>query len=122
MKDKKIIAVDFDGTLFKDAYPAIGEPIPAVINYVKQMKAEGHKLILWTCRCDAYLIAALKACQVVGLTFDAVNANVASNIAQYGNDCRKVFADIYIDDKSADLSKILNANKPIEKKGANPVK
>ena len=36
-----------------------------------------------------------------GLEFDAVNENLPEMIEWYGNDCRKVFADVYIDDKAA---------------------
>lgn len=43
---RKIIAVDFDGTLFTDAYPEIGEPIWKVINYCKKEQAEGSIIIL----------------------------------------------------------------------------
>ena len=35
-----------------------------------------------------------------GLTFDAVNDNLPDMIAPYGNNCRKVFADGYIDDRN----------------------
>ena len=44
-----VFAIDFDGTLCTDAYPEIGEPKQASINFCNS-KAEGHKLILWTCR------------------------------------------------------------------------
>lgn len=37
---------------------------------------------------------------VQGLTFDAVNENLPDMIALYGNNCRKVFANGYIDDRN----------------------
>ena len=42
----KIYAVDFDGTLCKNIYPKIGDAKEEVINYVKDLKDNGNKLIL----------------------------------------------------------------------------
>lgn len=95
-----IYAVDFDGTLCNSNYPELGEPIDIVIEFCKQRKAEGHKLILWTCRSGRYLDEAVAWCKEQGLTFDAVNENLPEMIELFDNDCRKVFADYYIDDKN----------------------
>lgn len=46
---KKIIAIDFDGVLFTEAYPAVGMPIAPNINRAKNERANGAVLILWTC-------------------------------------------------------------------------
>lgn len=95
-----IYAVDFDGTLCVDRYPEIGEPRPGVIDFVKSEQTRGAKLILWTCRSGTDLDAAVKWCAAHGLTFDAVNENLPENIARHNNDCRKVYADRYIDDRN----------------------
>lgn len=96
-----VIAVDFDGTLFKDKYPLVGEPIYPVINYIKRAKEEGNKIILWTCRQGRDLAVALEACNQIGLTFDAVNCILNERIERHnGNNSRKVGADLYIDDKA----------------------
>jgi Restriction endonuclease len=97
-----IIAVDFDGTLFEDEFPEIGEPITSVIEVIKILKKFGHKIILWTCRCGDDLQAAINACYDAGIQFDAINENLPEQIEKYNNDCRKISADIYIDDKSLD--------------------
>lgn len=98
---RKIIAVDFDGTLFTDEYPEIGVPIWKVINYCKEQQEQGATLILWTCRNGADLEEAVELCRNVGLTFDYVNQNTAEHIAKFGGvDTRKVCADEYIDDKA----------------------
>lgn len=104
----KIIAVDFDGTLVSDAYPNIGEPDWKLINWCKERQRRGDKLILWTCRTDEDLDNALAACTKFGLTFDAVNSNIPDRIQIYENDCRKVGADIYIDDKAMTPSHVYN--------------
>ena len=43
---------------------------------------------------------AIRWCEDMGLTFDAVNENLQEYIEAYGNDCRKVFAYEYWDDKA----------------------
>lgn len=100
MNSRKIIAVDFDGTLFTDCYPNIGKPIDRVINYCKNRRKSGDILILWTCRNGEELEQALVACKSVGLEFDYVNESAKENLALYNNvDSRKISADIYIDDR-----------------------
>lgn len=100
LKGNQIIAVDFDGTLCAQAWPEIGEANERLILHLKKRKAEGARLILWTNREGELLEAAVEWCKERGLTFDTVNANLPEMIALYNNDCRKVNADIYIDDKA----------------------
>ena len=85
-KRKPIIAVDFDGTLCADCYPGIGAP--------------NRGLILWTCRCGELLLEAVLWCGRQGLAFDAVNDNLDEIKMRYGSNARKIFADIYIDDRA----------------------
>ncbi|SFQ43089.1 hypothetical protein SAMN02910358_02084 [Lachnospiraceae bacterium XBB1006] len=99
-----IIAVDFDGTLCRDCYPNIGEPNLPLLYYLREQKKQGTKLILWTCRSSLPLAQAVAWCESLGLTFDSVNQNLPENIAQYGTDTRKVYADLYIDDRSINWS------------------
>lgn len=94
------IAVDFDGTLCEDIYPQIGQANEELINKLIQIKNEGHKLILWTCRRDNYLQAAVHWCEDFALHFDAVNQNLPEYIEFFGSDTRKIYADVYIDDKA----------------------
>lgn len=96
----KIIAVDFDGTLCERKYPDIGAPITPVIEYVKERKAAGDIIILWTCRVGEYLAYAVEWCKRQGLTFDYINENAPERVGQYGGDTRKISADEYIDDKA----------------------
>ena len=98
--DPKIIAVDFDGTLFENKWPDIGEPIMEVIDYVKKEQAAGSKIILWTCRSGMELVNALYYCKKYCIVFDAVNKNLPEIVEKYGVDARKIYADVYIDDMS----------------------
>ena len=95
-----IIAVDFDGTLCQDCYPGIGAPNRALIRYLKEQRTTGARIILWTCRCGNALEEAVAWCAGQGLLFDAVNQNLPENIRKYGTDSRKIFADLYIDDRA----------------------
>jgi len=98
-----IIAVDFDGTLCKECYPNIGEANKRLIDTLRQLQSDGCKIILWTCRCGQRLEEAVQWCFFNGLIFDAINENVPEIIEYYGSDSRKIFADIYIDDKACCL-------------------
>jgi len=99
----KIIAVDFDGTLCEACWPAIGAPKKAVIRYVMEQQKQGAKIILWTNRCGEYLDNAVRWCKEHGIEFDAVNENLPQMIKAFGNDCRKVYADEYLDDRAIPL-------------------
>ena len=101
MDRSQIIAVDFDGTLCFSAWPDVGEPNHPLINYLKGQQKAGVKLILWTCRSGAALDKAVSWCREVAcLEFDAINDNVQEVIDYYGHNSRKIFCDIYIDDKA----------------------
>ena len=60
---RKIIAVDFDGTLCLNNYPEIGKPIMPNIRKVKQFQREGCILILWTCRRGKELAEVIEWCK-----------------------------------------------------------
>ena len=95
-----VYSVDFDGYLCTDAWPEIGPPRMAIIEHFKALRAQGHKLILNTCREGAALNAAVAWCASYGLHFDAHNANLPERIVEYGGDCRKISADHYCDDRN----------------------
>ncbi len=95
----KIIAVDFDGTLCENKWPEIGAPNKELIDYLLAQQANGDKIILWTCRTGKMLYDAVCFCSNNGLVFDIINRNLPEVIERFGDDCRKIFADEYIDDK-----------------------
>lgn len=105
-KKKEIYAIDFDGTLCTNKFPEIGEEKAEVIDYVKNLKSEGHKLILWTCREGEKLDDAIDWCKERGLEFDAINENLEETIEQFDSDPRKVSANHYLDDKNLTLNDI----------------
>lgn len=101
-RDYKIFAIDFDGTLCENDYPFIGKVNSKLINKLIHYKKSNPKTkyILWTCRRDKHLEAAIEWCKNMSLEIDAVNENLPEIIKEMGGDSRKIFADYYIDDKA----------------------
>ena len=106
----EIWAFDFDGTLCEDRFPEIGPVKLQAIEKAKAIKAEGNIIILWTCRVKDQLAAAVEFCRGYGLEFDYVNENVPENIEKYGNDCRKVYANHYVDDRAQSIEEYIKAD------------
>lgn len=98
-KDKLIIAVDFDGTIVDDAYPGIGEAKIFAFETLKRLQEDGHRLILWTYRCNHRLDEAVEFCKSNGIEFYAVNKSFPEENFN-GEVSRKIHADIFIDDRN----------------------
>ena len=91
-----IIAVDFDGTLqFAD-----GKPNLILISKLLAEQRKGNIVTLWTCRDGKRLQEALLFLQDNGFRPNFINQNAPQAIAKLGHDPRKIYADLYIDDKS----------------------
>ena len=96
-----IIAVDFDGTIVEHRYPSIGKELPFAIDTLRQLAAEGHRLILWTVREGQYLDEAVEFCRSRGLEFYAVNRDYPEEEPERNNRfTRKLKADLWIDDRN----------------------
>ena len=89
-----IVAVDFDGTLQIN-----DKPNTALIVRLRALQRQGATIILWTCRDGNRLREAVQFCAAHGIVPNYVNANPPEVIRRLGYDPRKVFADVYIDDK-----------------------
>lgn len=110
--DNKVIAVDFDGTITKqDNFPHVTEPNMDIIKFIQAEKKKGATIILWTCRVGEDLENAVEYCKKHNVPIDYVNENAPERIAKYGNDSRKIGADIYLDDKSLCLKEINNLDR-----------
>lgn len=110
----KAIAIDFDGCLCDNAYPAIGAPHWGVIARAKMEQEAGAGLILWTCREGQLLQEAVAACESRGLHFDAINESLPSWIAAFNNAPRKVGASEYWDDRAVPMGGEQEVNQVIE--------
>lgn len=95
------IAVDFDGTIVEHRYPAIGKEIPFAIETLKKLRAEHHRLILWSVREGRLLEEAVAFCRARGLEFYAVNLDYPEEAREKnGQYSRKIKADVFIDDRN----------------------
>lgn len=90
-----IIAVDFDGTLRS----AKGEPNLPLIRHLQRMQEQGHSVVLWTCREGKSLLDAVSFLRAYRFIPNRVNCNPPSIVKKQGYDSRKIYADVYIDDK-----------------------
>lgn len=96
-----ILSIDFDGTICRDEYPSIGCPQPYAVDTLQTLAADGHYLIINSCREGARLTEAINWLLEHDIPFHRVNDNHPDATANYGSNSRKVFADIYIDDRNA---------------------
>lgn len=101
---KPVLAVDFDGTITREnCYPACLELMPGAVESLNLLHELGCTIILWTCRSGKYLEDAKQYCRDNGIPFDYANENTREALTMFGgNDCRKIFADYYIDDRNID--------------------
>lgn len=96
-----IIAIDFDGTIVEDRYPAIGREKPFAIETLKKLTEERHRLVLWTVREGKLLDEAVKFCQEKGLDFYAVNRDYPEEEKEHNKYfSRKLKVDMFIDDRN----------------------
>lgn len=97
----KIIAVDFDGTMCVNKWPDIGEANEELLNYLREEKAHGTKLILWTNRSGTHLSDAVDWAKERGIEFDTVNDNLQESVEFFGGNSRKIYATEFIDDRAS---------------------
>lgn len=94
-----IFGIDFDGTIVEANYPSIGVLKPNAKKIINQLFDEGHEIIINTCRAGIFEGDAYKFLAENGIQYTFVNSNLPRLIQEFGQDCRKISADLYIDDK-----------------------
>ena len=92
------IAVDFDGTCVTHEFPKVGQDIGAA-EVLKDLVANGHKLILWTMRSETEsnncLTPAIDWFVKNDIPLFGVNVNPTQHT---WTSSRKAYAHLYIDD------------------------
>lgn len=101
-----IIAVDFDGTCVKHAYPKIGEDIGAV-PVLKEMVKNGHQIVLNTMRSGKLLDEAVQWFESNGIKLSG--ANHTPGQATW-TQSPKVYAQLYIDDAALGCPTVIDDN------------
>lgn len=105
---QRIAVIDFDGTIVKHEFPAIGETMPEAFEVMKELQAAGWALIIWTCRENdghkisrQFLKDAVDFCKENGVEFDGVNETpMEFEFRGEGTLRRKAYGDVYIDDRN----------------------
>ncbi len=95
-----VIAIDFDGTIVEHEYPKIGKEKRFAFSTMKELQKMGHQLILWTYRYGKELDEAVRYCRKRGIEFYAVNKNYPEEVFDEKETSRKIYADVYIDDRN----------------------
>ena len=96
-----IYAIDFDGTIVENKFPAIGALNPEAEQFIRGLKANGDKWILYTMREGKLLDEAVEYLKSKDLEPDAANDNLPELCEAFKNNPRKIFANVYIDDHNA---------------------
>jgi len=100
MTKPKIIALDFDGTIVENAYPNVGKLKLNAKEVINKLADEGFKIIINTCRAGIHEGLVYTFLEEQGIKYDYINSNLPTQIEFFKQDCRKISADIYIDDKN----------------------
>lgn len=103
--NKKVVAVDFDGTIVENAYPKVGKPKWNVIEKLRKWHEEGHTIVIWTCRSNQTLLDAIQFLCENKVPYDYFNEYPLNS---WGDWTRKIFAHIYLDDRALNVADIDN--------------
>lgn len=115
MSDRKIIAVDFDGTIVTNKWPDVGKLRKDIMRDVcRQIWMNNAYIIIWTCRSGRELQEMEDYLNDINFPYDRINANAPWILDKWGRDNRKIYADEYWDDKAVKIEK----KEDIAKKGS----
>ena len=95
---KQIIAVDFDGVVVHHQYPNIGALLPGAKKYINKLY-DDYYIIIWTCRGEKGLIAAIEFLKEKGISYHKINENAPFEMIGF-KPSPKIYADVYIDDRN----------------------
>lgn len=96
---KAVLAIDFDGTICDSKWPECGPQRVLAGYFINRLVKEGYGVIINTCREGIPLANAISWLNKQEINYHYVNCNFPHMIELYGADCRKISADVYIDDK-----------------------
>lgn len=96
---KAILAIDFDLTICMSEYPKLGVERKDAGHFIRLLISRGYGVVINTCREGVALADAIKWLHDNNIPYHYVNCNFPHLIEEYSADCRKISADLYIDDK-----------------------
>lgn len=89
------IAVDFDGTIIENGFPSSNRLLPGAKETINKYYEMGCWISIWTCRENYFKEEAKQFLIKNGINFHDINSG--SPEFSHG---RKIYANVYIDDKS----------------------
>ena len=95
-----ILSIDFDGTIVGSAYPDIGDLKPNAKEVINKLYDEGFIILINTCRSGIYEGDCYRFLKDNDVKYHYINSNLPSQIEYFKQDCRKISANLYIDDKN----------------------
>jgi len=100
MNPSLTVAIDFDGVIVEERYPEIGLLKPGAKETIDWLYSSGNWVIINSCRSGKMERDMVEFLQKNAIPFHVANQNLDHRITKYGGDCRKIGADLYIDDRS----------------------
>lgn len=97
---KFILAIDFDGTIATDSFPEVGKLRKDADVIIRKLHQDGHEIIINTCRTGKYEGLAEYFLKKNDIPYHFINSNLPRVIDFYKQDCRKISADYYIDNRN----------------------
>jgi len=97
-----ILAIDFDLTICMSDYPKLGKQRLNAGYVIRKLFDEGFGIVINTCREGHALSDAMHWLKEHDIPYHYINCNFPHLIEKYGADCRKISADMYIDDKGVE--------------------
>lgn len=98
----KFYAIDFDDTIAYSNFPRIKKLVPHADRVIRRIKDSGGQISIWTCRTGEHLEQARHFLESNNIPYDYLNEEFAEIAEIFGGSGRKIFADVYIDDKGVD--------------------
>lgn len=98
------VTIDFGGVLTRPRWDAVGDEMPGALDFLRWLDANDLGRVLWTFREGVALDAALDWLAERGFPrvwWDAVNENTDDVRAKYRADPRKLWTDVFLDDRAA---------------------
>ena len=99
------ICIDFDGTCVTNEYPEIGKDVPGCIDVLKKLNEKKINIILLTQRDGKKLADAIEWFKKNDIKLYGINDNPSQGS---WSKSRKVYADIYIDDRNLGCPLVLH--------------
>jgi hypothetical protein len=97
-KHTYVLCIDFDGTIVDFEFPKIIGFKPHAKEILDKLHRDGHTIIISSCRINEAFGDMIRFLKDNDIKYDYANSNLPSRVQFFGGDCRKISADVYLDD------------------------